>query len=108
MARYSKRKVDTMVSLFLAHLIEDIMADVESVELFAWIGEDELGNGVIGIKQAVVPAGTIPIVATTLNKVNQEYLTQSLDAMGKKYGKKIFLCKFKFDSIISEVGNTGE
>lgn len=81
------------------------MADVTSVELFAWVGEDELGSGVIGIKQAVVPAGTIPIVATTLEKVNQEYITRAMDAMGKVYGKKIMLCKFKFDSIIDEVGS---
>jgi hypothetical protein len=84
------------------------MEDVKAVELFAWVGEDELGSGIIGIKQAVVPAGTIPIVATTLEKVNQEYISQAMDAMGKLYGKKIMLCKFKFDAVISEVGTTGK
>ena len=35
----------------------------DSVELLAWIGEDEMDFGKIGIKQAHVPAGCIPIIA---------------------------------------------
>ena len=36
---------------------------IEQVRLFAWLGEDEHGSEVIGLKQAL-PAGLIPIVAT--------------------------------------------
>jgi hypothetical protein len=82
------------------------MPDITSIELFAWIGEDEFGSGVIGIKQAMVPAGMIPIVATSLEKVNREFITRAMDMQGKAYGKKIMLCKFKFDGIITEVGTT--
>jgi len=104
MVRYSKRKVSTMVDLFLTLENDDIMEDVKSVELFAWVGEDEYGSGVIGIKQAMVPAGIIPIVATTLEKVNQKHILNALDLQGKIFGKKIMLCRFKFEEIITEIG----
>lgn len=30
---------------------------------FAWVGEDELGSGEVGLKRGYVPAGLIPLVA---------------------------------------------
>lgn len=62
-----------------------------SVTLYAWVGEDELGSGVVGIKQAVVPAGTIPIVATRREKVDHEDIVRQLQAQANHYGKEIRL-----------------
>ena len=39
------------------------MKKLEDHSILAWVGEDELGSGVIGIKQAHVPAGFIPLAA---------------------------------------------
>ena len=81
------------------------MANVESVKLYAWVGEDECGSGEIGIKQARVPAGMIPIVSTKLNKVDQQYIQEAMDVMGKNFDNKIMLCEFTFKKVIIEVGN---
>ena len=79
--------------------------DLKAIELFAWVGEDELGSGEIGLKQAVVPAGIIPIVATKQHKVGQDYIRKQMDAQGKAFGKRIVLCRFKFDGVVEEVGS---
>lgn len=67
---------------------------MDKIDLYAWIGEDELGTGVTGLKQAVVPAGVIPMVATNLEKMNQEYIVKQLQNQSNMFGKKIRLCKF--------------
>lgn len=70
------------------------------VELFAWIGEDELGSGVIGIKQGLVPAGMIPLVATAPGKVNRAELLAAMGSQAMGYGKKIYLCRFTFAEVL--------
>jgi len=82
------------------------MDNFESIKLYAWIGEDEWGNGEIGIKQARVPAGIIPIVSTKLNKVNQNYIIEAMNIQGKNFDKKIMLCEFHFERVVLEVGDT--
>lgn len=77
---------------------------LKTVELYAWVGEDELGSGGIGLKQACCPAGMIPMVATTQAKMGQGYIREQLDAQGKAYGKRIVLARFKFDGVVEEVG----
>lgn len=79
---------------------------LEEIELYAWIGEDEYNSGEIGIKQALVPAGMIPLVATKKEKVDQDFIKDQLDKQGNKFGKKIRLCRFKFDGVVTEVGHT--
>jgi hypothetical protein len=84
------------------------MADVnklEDIELFAWVGEDEMGSGEIGIKQARCAAGMIPMVAIRQEKMDQEYIREQLHAQGIKFSKKISLCRFKFDGVVGSVGN---
>jgi hypothetical protein len=63
-------------------------------DLFAWIGEDELGSGEIGLKQAIVPAGHIPIVATKRGKVDRETIIAQLQAQADRYGKTIRLVRY--------------
>jgi len=77
---------------------------IKKLSMYAWIGEDENGSGEIGIKQALVPAGMIPIAGIHLNKIGQQYIKEAMDIQGKTYGKKICLCKFQFEEIVCEVG----
>jgi hypothetical protein len=76
------------------------MKPLKTIELFAWLGEDELGSGEIGIKQALVPAGMIPIVAVNLSKVNRASIMQAMGKQAEDYGKKIYLCRFTFAEVI--------
>jgi len=73
---------------------------VADVMLFAWVGEDEFGSGEIGLKQAHVPAGLIPLVAVRQDKV--EKLWPQLEAQARRYGKRIRLVRFRFDAVIRE------
>jgi len=75
---------------------------LKEITLYAWLGEDELGSGEIGIKRGRVPAGDIPLVAVDEEKMGN--LSEQLDAMGKHFNRRISLCKFKFDGVIKEVG----
>jgi len=70
--------------------------NVKEIILYAWLGEDEHGSGVVGIKQALVPAGYIPLVAKDEFKIDREYIQEALQAQANTYGKTIRLCKFKF------------
>jgi hypothetical protein len=72
------------------------MADKTSVELFAWIGEDEMGSGEIGLKQAMVPAGVIPMVAVALDKMNRAEFIAGFQQQARIYGKTIRLCRFVY------------
>lgn len=65
------------------------------MELFAWIGEDELGSGELGLKQAIVPAGWIPLVALRQEKINAEPIRLQLQQQASTYGKTIRLCRFR-------------
>jgi hypothetical protein len=72
---------------------------LKGVELYAWIGEDELGSGLVGIKQALVPAGMIPLVATQQEKMSRGSLIQAMGMQAEAYNKKIYLCRFVFDGV---------
>lgn len=80
----------------------DLMPDehLKSIELFAWLGEDELGSGEIGIKRGLVPAGMIPLVAVSLEKMKK--LDEAMELQARKYGKKIRLCRFVFAEVMAE------
>jgi hypothetical protein len=67
---------------------------IQEIELYAWVGEDELGSGEIGLKQGLVPAGCIPLVAIDKEKISRGYIVEQLEAQAKHCGKRIFLCKF--------------
>lgn len=78
------------------------MADqVSEVELFAWVGEDETGRlPGLGLKQAVVPAGIIPMVAVDREKM-EKYWNQA-EMQAARYGKRIRLCRFIFAEVVRE------
>jgi len=68
----------------------------EGFELFAWIGEDELGSGEVGLKQASCPAGMIPMAMVKLSKADQGYIREQLQAQVNRYGKPISLIRLRF------------
>jgi hypothetical protein len=70
------------------------------VEIFCWLGEDELGSGDVGLKQGIVPAGCIPLVAVKRSKM--EPLLPQSEAQARKYGKRIRLCRFTFAEVVAE------
>lgn len=69
---------------------------VDTVELVAWIGEDEFGSGRIGIKQARVAAGLIPIVAVLDDKykVSRAEVVEQMQYQADQYGKTIRLVRY--------------
>lgn len=73
-------------------------------ELYAWMGEDELGSGEFGIKQALVPAGMIPLVATQRKKLDQPYLNEALALQSKQSDKRIYLVRFTAINIVKIAG----
>lgn len=82
---------------------ENTPPDISKVELFAWLGEDELGSGEIGIKQALVPAGMIPLVATRMSKMSRDDLRHAMQRMASQYGKTVRLVRFVFEEVVLEV-----
>jgi hypothetical protein len=73
---------------------------IENMVLYAWVGEDELGSGEVGLKQALVPAGMIPMVACKQSKVDEPYIVSQLRVQAKVYGKTIRLCRFVYQEDI--------
>lgn len=61
------------------------------MKLFAWVGEDEFGSGVVGLKQALVPAGLVPLVAIEQAKIDHGDIVAMLQAQADTYGKTIRL-----------------
>jgi hypothetical protein len=66
------------------------------MKIYAWIGEDELGSGKVGLKQALVPAGLIPIVGMDYHFDKIRKLYPQMEEQAAKYGRKIYLCEFEF------------
>ena len=62
--------------------------------IYAWVGEDELGSGRVGLKQGMVPAGMIPLVAMDYHLDRLAKLLPHMEAQAKASGKKLRLMKF--------------
>jgi len=75
------------------------------VELYAWVGEDDRIDGEprseeIGLKQGVCPAGMIPMVATTREKMAQSYITAQMETQAAITGKRRYLARFTFAGVV--------
>jgi hypothetical protein len=66
----------------------------ELYAIYAWVGEDEHGSGKVGIKQGLVPAGMIPLVAMSYHLDRLAKLKPAMELQAKTSGKKIRLIKF--------------
>jgi hypothetical protein len=72
--------------------------------LYAWVGEDELGSGRIGLKQGRVPAGFIPLVTMDYDrhKIERAQVREQMEMQSETYGKKVRLVKFVFAEVVAE------
>lgn len=72
--------------------------------LYAWVGYDERGlEPDMGIKQALCPAGYIPMVSCRDWQLEQEYVLEQMTALASRYGKTIRLVRFVAESIVKEL-----
>lgn len=74
--------------------------EIAGLELFAWVGEDELVKGDFGLKQGIAPAGCIPMVSVSRSKLEKYW--QQAEAQADYYGKKIYCCKFVLTEVVQE------
>lgn len=72
----------------------------EKLDLYAWIGEDEFKAGSIGLKQGLVPAGLIPMVSVSKEKLDKYW--QQAEDQARIYGRRIYLAKFSLVEILEE------
>ena len=70
--------------------------------IYAWVGEDELGSGRVGIKQGRVPAGYIPLAAMDYDLHKLARLQPQMEEQAKQSGMEIRLCKFELVEVASE------
>ena len=66
----------------------------QDLAIYAWVGYDEMGSGQIGLKQAITPAGMIPLAAMDYHLDRMMKLKPQLEAQAEKHGKKIRLIRF--------------
>lgn len=71
------------------------------MKLFAWVGEDEFGSGVVGLKAARVPAGIIPLVVIERDrhKLEGPEVVAQLQAQATRYGVTITFVEFEDVSV---------
>lgn len=75
---------------------------VMCVELVAWLGEDEFGSGQVGLKQARVPAGLIPMVAIREHEAKLRAVKPQLEVQARAFGQRIYLCRFTFAEVLDK------
>jgi hypothetical protein len=81
-------------------MTDKLPPELAHVELFAYLGEDEFGSREIGIKQATVPAGLIPMVAVRRDKMETHFA--QLEAQAAVFGRRIYLCRFQLVEVLRE------
>ena len=77
-----------------------IPEQVRELELYAWVGRDELGSGEFGLKQGSVPAGMIAMVAIDQAKLDK-YWDQA-ERQAQHYGQRIYLVRLSFVEVVRE------
>jgi hypothetical protein len=75
---------------------------IEGLEFYAWVGEDELGSGEVGIKRAFLNGQYMALVDTNPKKVDRLDFYLGLNAQAEKYGKKIRLVRFVAAEVVAE------
>ena len=84
--------------------MDDVLERLKAHALYAWMGEDEKGSGLIGLKQTIMPAGYIPLVTMDYHrfKIEREAVRGAMEMQAEVYGKKIRLVKFVFAEVVAE------
>lgn len=81
---------------------------VDGFECFAWIGEDEYGSGVIGLKRGITPAGDIPLVSIDLEKIIREELVDQMRSVVDYSGKTRYLVRLVFAGVEAQIEPQGK
>jgi len=77
--------------------------ELEKVELFAWVGEDEFKPGEFGLKSGLTPVGWIPLVSVRLDRMNDPELVAQMQTITNKYDKPRRLVRFVYTEMVLEV-----
>jgi hypothetical protein len=79
----------------------------EEMVLYAWVGKDDAIDAPrteeFGLKQGVVPAGNIPLVACKEEKMLSQDLINQMMVLMQVTGIPRQLVKFKFEKVILEI-----
>jgi hypothetical protein len=84
---------------------------IPPLKLYAWVGEDDVGDtGRFGLKQGVVPAGYIPLVAMDyhLDRLARSEVTTQMEVFAENTGKKRYLVEFQFTGHIVKETSSGQ
>lgn len=75
-------------------------------DLFAYVGEDEWGSGVVGLKQATTAAGHIPLVAieSHRDRLESNNVRIQLEGQARRFGKTIRLVRYVPTEVVLEIG----
>jgi hypothetical protein len=73
---------------------------IQELELYAWVGRDEHGSGEFGLKQGLVPAGMIAMVAIDQQKLDKYW--GNAEAQAAVCGQRIYLVKLAFVEVVRE------
>ena len=73
--------------------------------LFAWVGEDDAPpfSGEYGLKQALTPAGMVPLVACKEEKMRLDYIVNQMKGLAGATGKSRMLVRFRFDGVMEVI-----
>jgi hypothetical protein len=71
-------------------------ADLEGFTLYAFLGRDEVSGDVVGLKQARVPAGVVPLVVTAghRDRLDSVGIRRQLQGQADAFGRTIRLVRF--------------
>lgn len=70
--------------------------------LWAWVGQDdgpEPRTGELGLKQGIVPAGYIPLVAVKQEKITTDHIKRQMEALAQSTGVRRYLVRFKVEAV---------
>lgn len=73
---------------------------IRTMDLYAYVGLDEDGSGLYGLKQGMTSNGLIALVSIYQQKILRFMPFEEEQA--KQWGKKIRLCRFQFVEVIAE------
>jgi hypothetical protein len=72
--------------------------------VWAWVGPDELGRAPgLGIKQALCPAGMIPMVSCREGAIEQQSILEQMQALATAHGNTIRLVRFVAEQVLREL-----
>lgn len=79
--------------------------ELEGLEVLAWVGEDELGSGKVGMKQIMTPKGVSALAAIAPGEwLKHEVVQNTMQHQANAYGKTIYLCKFQIVGVERVIG----